>query len=78
MDLLIFWFGFGITETGANASAEGDDDMLDDQSEKVNNIIHSFRLQSTQFDKKTFLTYLKGANWPHVQPKPLLHDTSSA
>jgi hypothetical protein len=26
----------------------------------VNNIVHSFRLQSTQFDKKSYLAYLKG------------------
>ena len=78
-DLLMFFeFGFGTTDTGANASAEGADDALDDQAEKVNNIIHSFRLQPTQFDKKTFLTYLKGANGPRSQSKPLLHVTRSA
>ena len=27
---------------------------------RVNNIIHSFRLQSTSFDKKSYLAYLKG------------------
>ena len=27
---------------------------------QVNNVVHSFRLQSTQFDKKSFLAYLKG------------------
>ena len=26
----------------------------------MNNVVHSFRLQSTQFDKKSYLTYLKG------------------
>jgi hypothetical protein len=26
----------------------------------VNNVVHSFRLQSTQFDKKQFLVALKG------------------
>ncbi|PNY30039.1 Translationally-controlled tumor protein [Tolypocladium capitatum] len=49
-------------DTGANASAEGgDDDAVEDQAIKVNNIIRSFRLQSTQFDKKGYLGYLKGA-----------------
>ncbi|RCI10767.1 hypothetical protein L249_5343 [Ophiocordyceps polyrhachis-furcata BCC 54312] len=39
--------------TGANASAEGgDDEGVEDQAVKVNNIVHSFRLQSTSFDKK--------------------------
>ena len=26
----------------------------------VNNIVHTFRLQQTAFDKKSFLTYIKG------------------
>jgi len=47
-------------DIGANASAEEADEALEDQSVKVNNIVHSFRLQSTSFDKKSFLTYLKG------------------
>ncbi|KAJ2905178.1 translationally-controlled tumor protein [Zalerion maritima] len=47
-------------DTGANASAEAGDEAMEDTSEKVNNIVHSFRLQSTQFDKKGYLTYLKG------------------
>ncbi|EQL01895.1 hypothetical protein G6O67_006471 [Ophiocordyceps sinensis] len=47
--------------TGANASAEGgDDDGTEDAAIKVNNIIRSFRLQSTSFDKKGYLAYLKG------------------
>lgn len=47
-------------DTGANASAEEADEGVDDQVVKVNNIITSFRLQSTSFDKKGFLAYLKG------------------
>ncbi|EFY87244.1 hypothetical protein J3459_016081 [Metarhizium acridum] len=47
-------------DTGANASAEEADDALDDAAVKVNNIVHSFRLQSTSFDKKGYLAYLKG------------------
>jgi len=46
--------------TGANASAEEADEGLEDQAIRVNNIVHSFRLQSTSFDKKSYLTYLKG------------------
>jgi len=45
---------------GANASAEEADEAMEDQVVKVNNIVHSFRLQSTNFDKKGYLTYLKG------------------
>jgi hypothetical protein len=47
-------------DTGANASAEEADEALEDTSTKVNNIVHSFRLQSTSFDKKGYLAYLKG------------------
>lgn len=48
-------------DTGANASAEGgDDETAEDADVKVNNIVHSFRLQSTSFDKKGYLAYLKG------------------
>ena len=47
-------------DTGANASAEEADEGVEDTEVKVNNIVHSFRLQSTSFDKKSYLTYLKG------------------
>lgn len=48
------------TDIGANASAEEADEALDDNVVKVNNVVHSFRLQSTSFDKKSYLAYLKG------------------
>lgn len=57
------------TDIGANASAEEAEEGVEDTSIKVNNIVHSFRYQSTQFDKKSYLTYLKGAfsrNLPHI------------
>ncbi|RGP63076.1 translationally-controlled tumor [Fusarium sporotrichioides] len=47
-------------DIGANASAEEAAEDLDDQKVKVNNIVNSFRLQSTTFDKKSYLAYLKG------------------
>lgn len=47
-------------DTGANASAEEADEGLEDTAVRVNNILSSFRLQSTSFDKKGYLTYLKG------------------
>ncbi|KAI0307173.1 translationally-controlled tumor protein [Multifurca ochricompacta] len=40
--------------------AEEQEDALEDGSETVNNVAHSFRLERTSFDKKSFLTYLKG------------------
>jgi len=48
-------------DIGANPSAEeGGDEAAEDGSTTVNNVVHSFRLQSTAFDKKSYLTYLKG------------------
>ncbi|KAI1504154.1 Mss4-like protein [Biscogniauxia marginata] len=47
-------------DTGANASAEEATEDVDDGAQKVNNIIHSFRLQETSFDKASYLSYLKG------------------
>jgi hypothetical protein len=47
-------------DIGANASAEEAEEGVEDTAVKVNNVVHSFRLQSTSFDKKSYLTYLKG------------------
>ncbi|KAG7692946.1 hypothetical protein KL930_004295 [Ogataea haglerorum] len=47
-------------DIGANPSAEDGAEDLDDGVETVNNVVYSFRLQQTQFDKKSFLTYIKG------------------
>ncbi|GMG40445.1 unnamed protein product [Ambrosiozyma monospora] len=48
-------------DIGANPSAEGgDDDDAEDGVETVNNVVYSFRLQQTSFDKKSFLVYIKG------------------
>ncbi|GAP86450.1 putative translationally-controlled tumor protein [Rosellinia necatrix] len=47
-------------DTGANASAEEAEEGLEDAATKVNNIVHSFRLQSTSFDKAGYGSYLKG------------------
>jgi len=50
----------GDVDIGANPSAEEQDEALEDGPAKVNNVVHSFRLQATSFDKKSYLTYLKG------------------
>ncbi|KAL2155960.1 hypothetical protein VTH82DRAFT_702 [Thermothelomyces myriococcoides] len=47
-------------DIGANPSAEEQDEGVDDTTVRVNNIISTFRLQQTSFDKKTYLAYLKG------------------
>lgn len=40
-------------------SAEEAEEELGEGDSTVNNVVHSFRLASTQFDKKSYLTYLK-------------------
>ncbi|KIV99710.1 uncharacterized protein PV09_08641 [Verruconis gallopava] len=47
-------------DTGANASAEEADEGTDDQVETKIDVVYSFRLQPTNFDKKGYLAYLKG------------------
>ncbi|RXW24693.1 hypothetical protein EST38_g1150 [Candolleomyces aberdarensis] len=47
-------------DIGGNPSAEEQAEALEDGAETKNNVVHSFRLQSTGFDKKSYLTYLKG------------------
>jgi len=47
-------------DIGANASAEEADEALEDGVSIVNNVVYSFRLQSTSFDKKGYTTYIKG------------------
>ncbi|KAF3926207.1 hypothetical protein ABW21_db0208375 [Orbilia brochopaga] len=49
----------GDIDIGANPSAEEAEEGLDDGVQTVNNVVHSFRLQSTSFDKKSYQIYLK-------------------
>ncbi|KAJ3073180.1 hypothetical protein HDU98_002056 [Podochytrium sp. JEL0797] len=51
----------GDVDIGANASAEGGDDEAVEEGETiVNNVVYSLRLQSSGFDKKSYMTYIKG------------------
>ncbi|KAE8542850.1 hypothetical protein D1P53_000913 [Cryptococcus gattii VGV] len=50
----------GDVDIGGNPSAEEAAEALEEGAQQVNNVVHSFRLQSTTFDKKSYLTYLKG------------------
>lgn len=47
-------------DIGANPSAEEADEGTDDQSKTVIDVVHSFRLNDTHFDKKSYLSHLKG------------------
>ena len=61
--MLLIIFSLALTyfpkTLGANPSAEEQEEALEDGATQVNNVVHSFRLQSTTFDKKSYLTYLK-------------------
>ncbi|WVR05993.1 hypothetical protein IAU60_003021 [Kwoniella sp. DSM 27419] len=50
----------GEVDIGGNPSAEEQEEALENGASQVNNVVHSMRLQSTVFDKKSYLTYLKG------------------
>jgi len=47
-------------DIGANPSSEEQDETLDDNAITINNVAHSFRLQQTSYDKKSYLSHLKG------------------
>lgn len=47
-------------DIGGNPSAEDAEEEVESGATTVNNIVYSFRLQQTLFDKKSFLTYIKG------------------
>ena len=49
----------GNYNTGANASAEEAPEELEEGESKVNNIIHSFNLIATNFEKKEYMAHLK-------------------
>lgn len=53
------------TDTGANASAEEADEGVEDGAQQVNNVVNSFRLTQTSFDKKSYLSHLKSMFTSH-------------
>ncbi|EEB07684.1 translationally controlled tumor protein [Schizosaccharomyces japonicus yFS275] len=50
----------GDIDIGANPSAEDGGDDVEEGVETVNNLVYSFRLNQTSFDKKSYMTYIKG------------------
>lgn len=52
--------------TGADgrSSAEDAPEELAEGESQVNNIVYTFRLTSTTFDKKSYMTYLKASPCP--------------
>lgn len=53
-------FKEGEVDIGANPSAEEGAEALEDGAQTVNNIIHTFRLKPTSFEKGAYGKYLKG------------------
>ena len=49
----------GDVDIGGNPSAEEQAEALEGGAEQVINLVHSFRLQQTSFDKKGYLGHLK-------------------
>jgi hypothetical protein len=55
-------------DIGANPSAEEADEGTEDTAQTVIDVVHSFRLNETSFDKKSYLTHLKSTaalDWLH-------------
>ncbi|GAA5850991.1 hypothetical protein JCM8547_009150 [Rhodosporidiobolus lusitaniae] len=59
-DCAMITLGAVSVNTGANASAEEAEEEMEDGEQRVNNVVNSFRLTETSFDKKSYMTYLKG------------------
>ncbi|PWN25175.1 putative translationally-controlled tumor protein [Jaminaea rosea] len=49
----------GDVDIGGNPSAEEQAEALENGGQQVINIVHSFRLQQTSFDKKQYMAHLK-------------------
>ena len=63
-------------DVGGNPSAEGgEEEGVDDQTQTVIDVVHSFRLTETSFDKKAYLVHLKGACSSFLGPDPILLST---
>lgn len=50
----------GDVDIGANPSAEDAEEGTESSAQTVNNVVYSFRLTETSFDKKSYMTYIKG------------------
>lgn len=50
----------GEIDIGANPSAEDGEETIEEGAQTVNNVVHSAHLTETSFDKKSYMTYIKG------------------
>lgn len=60
IDCALVQVNAGDIDIGANPSAEDAPEETEDGAQTVNNVVYSFRLQSTSFDKKNYMVYIKG------------------
>ncbi|RGP77712.1 translationally-controlled tumor [Fusarium longipes] len=60
VDGVVYEVDCSMINTGETERASEDEDEDDDGVQRVNNVIYSFRLQPTQFDKASYVSYLKG------------------
>lgn len=69
----------GDVDIGANPSAEGGDDDLEEGARTVNNVVHGFNLQETAFDKKSYkqhmMEYMKAVKKHLTETNPDAVDT---
>jgi hypothetical protein len=56
---------------GGNPSAEEMEEALESGAQQVNNVVHSFRLSQTSFDKKVRTTGRQAALYLSVTPSNL-------
>lgn len=52
--------GGDTVDIGANPSAEEAEESTEEGKQQVIDVVHSFRLNETSFDKKSYLSHLKG------------------
>ena len=74
----LFFVSLLIDCMGCRSAEEAPEELQEGESQ-VNNIVYTFRLTSTTFDKKSYMTYLKvSPSSPLPPPSHQRHDVSRA
>ncbi|CEP14329.1 hypothetical protein [Parasitella parasitica] len=60
VDCKMITIGNDNVDIGANPSAEDAPDEIMDDAKTVNNLVHTSRLEPTIFNKKAYISYIKG------------------
>lgn len=61
----------GDVDIGGNPSAEEQQEALENGAEQKINVVHTFNLQGTQFDKKSYMVHLKVSYMRRLQSREL-------